>query len=392
MSHQLINRSPDLARLRDEGFDIEVRATYLIVKDVPYIRPNREIGRGMLISKLNVIGDVTQQPDDHVAYFVGEHPCNADGSEIQQIKHSSQPTVLDTGLVASHSFSARPLSGKYSDYFHKMSTYAAILSSKAQELDPSATARTFPAIVDGSTDTPFVYLDTASSRANILAVTRKLQNERVGIVGAGGSGAYTLDFVAKTPVAEIRLFDDDRFSQHNAFRSPGAASLDSISEKLSKVAYLAAIYSRMHKAIVPHEVRIVESNLALLSGLTFVFICIDDAAAKRIIFEYLTSQGIPFCDVGMGLYVTNNQISGIVRATTVTPEKADHISRRVSLVTSQGDDIYSRNIQIAELNAMCAFFAVMKWKKRLGFYADALGEHQTTFTIDRSMLLSSERE
>ena len=35
MSQLLISRSPDLARLREEGYDIEIRSGYLLVKDVP---------------------------------------------------------------------------------------------------------------------------------------------------------------------------------------------------------------------------------------------------------------------------------------------------------------------------------------------------------------------
>lgn len=37
MSHQLISRNPDLTQLRDEGYDIEIRAGYLLLKNVPYV-------------------------------------------------------------------------------------------------------------------------------------------------------------------------------------------------------------------------------------------------------------------------------------------------------------------------------------------------------------------
>ena len=70
--------------------------------------------------------------------------------------------------------------------------------------------------------------------------------ERVAIVGLGGTGSYVLDFVAKTPVQEIHLFDGDEFLTHNAFRAPGAASLEALRRKPKKVDYLAAIYSNMH--------------------------------------------------------------------------------------------------------------------------------------------------
>jgi tRNA A37 threonylcarbamoyladenosine dehydratase len=53
---------------------------------------------------------------------------------------------------------------------------------------------------------------------------------------AGGTGSYVLDFVAKTPVKEIHLFDGDIFDQHNAFRAPGAPSGEELEQRLKKVA------------------------------------------------------------------------------------------------------------------------------------------------------------
>ena len=50
--------------------------------------------------------------------------------------------------------------------------------------------------------------------------------KKVVIVGLGGTGGYLLDLLAKTPIEEIHLYDDDIFGTHNAFRAPGAASLD----------------------------------------------------------------------------------------------------------------------------------------------------------------------
>lgn len=50
MSHPLVSRSPDLARLRDEGFDLEIRSNYLLVKHVPYVTSAREVAYGTIIS------------------------------------------------------------------------------------------------------------------------------------------------------------------------------------------------------------------------------------------------------------------------------------------------------------------------------------------------------
>ena len=99
-------------------------------------------------------------------------------------------------------------------------------------------------------------------------------------LGKGGTGAYVLDLIAKTPAGEIHIFDFDRFFTHNAFRTPGAPSLEALREGLTKVEYLHARYSNMHRRIIPHEVALSESNVSELEGFDFVFMCIDDGAAK----------------------------------------------------------------------------------------------------------------
>lgn len=140
MSQQLINRSPDLKQLRDEGYDIEVRSGHLLVKSVPYVNSKREVRRGTLVTPLgDVSGDVTRQPSDHAAYFIGDHPCRPDGSFIEQIKHSSETKTLARGVVVNHMFSAKPKpAGRYRDYHHKMVTYVGLVSSPARSIDSTA--------------------------------------------------------------------------------------------------------------------------------------------------------------------------------------------------------------------------------------------------------------
>src|SRR3546814_19976378 len=96
-----------------------------------------------------------------------------------------------------------------------MTTYAASLANEAGAIDPEATPRTRRVVANDDPESPFVYLDTASTRAGIGEVAQKLEGERVAIIGLGGTGSYVLDQVAKTPVERIDLFDDDDFLQHN---------------------------------------------------------------------------------------------------------------------------------------------------------------------------------
>jgi hypothetical protein len=379
--------------LRDEGYDIVVKSGYLLVRDVPYVTADRKVKRGTLVSNLSLAGEVTARPNPHVAYFMGEYPCNADGGPIEQMRLGSQrQDLVANEVIVDHSFSSKPPCGFYADYYEKMTTYVAILVTQAQALDPTATARTFPAIPDDGEDSVFRYTDTASSRADIVLVTSKLAVGKVAIVGLGGTGAYVLDLVAKTPVKEIHVFDGDSFSQHNAFRSPGAASIEDLRAKPSKVAYFNAVYSRMHRGMVPHESFVDASNLMLLDDMTFVFICVDDGPAKKVIVERLLDRSIPFVDVGMGVDMRDgNMLAGILRVTTSTTRKNNHVYDRISFASEgNGLNVYAKNIQIADLNALNAALAVVKWKKLFGFYADLADEHHSAYTIDGNHLTNED--
>lgn len=395
MSQQLISHNADLQRLRNDGYDIQVKAkgAYLVMRGVPYVNSRREVKRGTLVSELSLAGDVTIKPGNHVIYWAGEYPCNADGTEINKIRHQSQVKELDRDLVVQHSFSSRPEAG-YSDHHDKMVTYAAILSGPAHQIDPAATAQTFPLIEpEDDEDCVFNYCDTASSRAEITTVTRKLELKKLAIVGAGGTGSYVLDLTAKAPAKEIHIFDGDKFLQHNAFRSPGAPSEDELRQVPTKVAYFNAIYSKMHRGIIPHEYFIDASNVGELRDMEFVFLCMDKGEAKKLIVKKLEEWSIPFIDVGMGIDLTDNALGGILRVTTSTPQKRTHVWEKDRIPFSDGDgnDEYSRNIQIADLNALNAALAVIKWKKLFGFYRDLEHEHFGTYTIDGNALVNEDQ-
>ena len=65
MSQRPISRSADLKRLRDEGYDLEVRSGCLLVRDVPYVNSRKEVQRGILVIKLVLADDQTGRPDTH---------------------------------------------------------------------------------------------------------------------------------------------------------------------------------------------------------------------------------------------------------------------------------------------------------------------------------------
>jgi hypothetical protein len=294
--------------------------------------------------------------------------------------------------VVNHMFSAKPKpDGRYRDYHHKMVTYVGHISGPARLIDPTATAQTCVVVEPPEDVSPFHYLDTASTRAGISAVTAKLEGQKIAIVGVGGTGSYVLDLVAKTPVAEIHIFDGDMFSNHNAFRSPGAPSLEELKDKPLKAAYFHDLYSKMHRKVIAHEDFLDETNIHELRAMSFVFLCLDRGGDKQLIVERLEEWGLPFIDVGMGVDMAGESLRGILRVTTSTGQKRDHLRKRVPFSEGGAENDYSRNIQIADLNALNAALAVIKWKKLCGFYQDLEREHCSAYTINGNTIANEDQ-
>ncbi|MHA6268381.1 ThiF family adenylyltransferase [Aliiroseovarius sp. CAU 1755] len=386
MSRRLINLNSDLKALEKDGYEVAIKGDHLVVSNVPYVSASGEVKRGALVSILELRGDKTVSPPrQHIAMFAGEHPCDQRGTKLRHIEHSSSRQNLGNGLVVDHSFSAKPKEG-YRDYHHKMTTYAEMISSPAREIESGVTAQTYVVTESDEADQIFRYMDTASSRAGIGAITDKLRLGKVAIVGLGGTGSYVLDLMAKTPVEEIHLFDGDDFFQHNAFRGPGAASFAEISVPRKKVEFWAERYDPMRRGIVPHALFIDAENANLLDDMDFVFLCVDSGASKKPVVERLEEVGMSFIDVGMGVQAANDQLLGIVRVTTSTPDRRDHFRKHVGLGEAEVDHAYSQNIQIADLNALNATLAVIRWKKLCGFYFDPEGETTSNYTIDGNVI------
>lgn len=387
MSQQLINHSPDLKRLRDEGYELEIRKGYLIVKHIPYLNNVGQIAYGELVSSLTLSSDRTARPDSHVVFFSGGQPYDNNGQAIVSITHTNQTQDLG-GIIVNHSFSNKPIGG-YADYYEKITVYAAIISGPAKAVDDTVTEKTFNVITDTTDDSVFEYIDTNSSRANINLVNSKLEKYKVGIIGLGGTGSYILDLVAKTPVTTIKLFDGDVLLQHNAFRSPGAVTTAQLAEKINKAVYFQRVYSAMHKHIQACPEFINEASLDELNELSFVFIAVDSNRVRKMVSDHLVKKEIPFIDVGLGVELVENQLLGTLRVTAGTPAKNDHLPSRVS-GEDHGDNVYTTNIQIADLNALNAALAVVKWKKIATFYQDLEEENHSAYSINVSKIFNED--
>lgn len=91
-----------------------------------------------------------------------------------------------------------------------------------------------------------------------------------------------------------------------------------------------------------------------------------------------------FCDLILGS--TNVGVT----PTLSTSEKSEHFDRRVPLGVDNGNDLYRSNIQVADMNALNAAIAVIKWKQYCGFYQDIYKVHHTTYSVNAHSLTRDE--
>jgi hypothetical protein len=142
MLQQLINHSPDLQKLSDEGYELVVSGGHLLVHHIPYLNSRREVKYGTLVDVLTY-ATTTQagKPKDHTIYLQGETPCDTNGNALTAIINNSNPVQLSLNILVNHYFSSKPAIGYYVDYYEKIRTYSEILSAQAKAIDKSVTTK-----------------------------------------------------------------------------------------------------------------------------------------------------------------------------------------------------------------------------------------------------------
>ncbi|MFD4676498.1 ThiF family adenylyltransferase [Lentzea sp. NPDC058450] len=379
MSTSPLVRDTDLGRLLDDGYDVVVQEGHLIVRQIPYVTTEATVAQGFLTYPVTVAGDRVVSGTDHRIWFGGSTPCDERGQPIKCATAEDHAVTAD--MRAAFMLSSKPRPNGYASEYEKVTAYVRILSHPAVALDESATPTPGAAWQEVEDDLPFRYRDTATARAGLAALNKVFYSQKIGVVGTGGTGGYVIDLVAKMPVADIALYDGDTFDNHNAFRAPGAAELEVLRTRPNKAEYFAQTYGHMHTGITAHPVFIDENNLTLLDDRTFVFLSMDNTPAKPIIIKHLRARMIPFIDVGMGVEEIDGKLSGLLRVTLNLPDSASADTQIPTRHDDAEEDDYSRNIQIADLNCLNAAFAVSRWKRWLGFYADGSEETSMTYSI-----------
>lgn len=370
MFQKLASHNPDLQQLIDKGYSVTIDSNCLVVRDIPYLDEHQQLQIGAIVAKLAFIDNDRFQQQDHQIYFTGSTPYNSDGKPIKNLgggPHTIQLSNACNDVIVQRSFSNKPrAAGKYTDHFHKIETYTGFISGPAMQLH-NATPYKFRIFSEATDNSIFKFRDTLTSRAEISDLSNKLTDEVIAIIGLGGTGGYILDFIVKTPVREIRGYDHDEYHIHNAYRSPGR--LEESELGLSKAEVYQARYNNFRTGLTLETKYIDSSNKSLLNGVTFAFVCVDNGVARAEILDLLTEKNIPFIDVGMGLKRKNDSLSGMMRTTYFPVKQAQQVRDKKWVNESEDpENLYKTNIQIAELNALNASLAVIRFKQIKGFY------------------------
>jgi hypothetical protein len=369
MFHELVNHNDGIKKLLEKGYAISFDSSYLVIRDIPYLNDKHELKFGAILTKLDIIDKVKiDKPDDHQIFFAGGHPHNIDGTAIPNL--SDRPaalTLVKKDVVVERQFSNKPPNG-FSNFFDKIESYVTIICGPAMELY-DVSPWTFQIDEDVVSDSVFKLHDTLTSRAEIGDLALRFKDDVIAIIGLGGTGSYVLDFLVKTPVKEIRAFDPDSFHIHNAFRSPGKLDETELGKKKGDV--YQTRYDNFRRGLVSQPKFIRASSTDEIAGVTFAFVCVDKGSSRSGVFDLLIANKISFIDVGMGLHRKRGALDGMLRATYYSAETAAEIRNMQFAETSDDpDEEYRRNIQIAELNALNASLAVIRYKQLRSFYFD----------------------
>ncbi len=374
MFHQLVNHNDDLRRLVEKGYAVAIDGGYLVIRDIPYLDALKALRTGAFVAKLEFVDKLTVKQDDHQVWFAGAVPHGLDGNPIPNLGGGPQGLALGEAskdVVVERRFSNKPkVTEKFADFFDKIESYVTIISGPAMELY-HASPYTFRT-VEKMSDSVFKFHDTLTSRAEITDLSAKFANDVVAIIGLGGTGAYVLDFLVKTPVRETRAFDLDTFHIHNAFRSPGRLQDEGELGKPKAEVYQARYENFRHGLKV--ERKFIDASCeADFEGVTFAFVCVDKGSSRAAIFDLLIAKGIPFIDVGMGLNRKRGPVNGMLRTTYYSAADGQKVrDKALAEMSDQPDDIYRTNIQISEINALNACLAVIRFKQLRGFYFEEI--------------------
>lgn len=370
---ELASRNPFVRDLHDLGYDTDFIGGHFVLYGLPYLDQTGALKHGDLFSPVNLGADcVIEPPSSHQVWWRGGQPHAVGGCALG-ISPTAAAVHIVPDVVTDLAFSLKLLDNNhqkrnYVSFQEKIETYLDVIVQPAMAAYPSATPLRGIERRAAEQGSPLRFPDTSSANYGMNDVADRLRGKKVAIVGLGGTGSCILDFIARTHLEAITLFDDDKIHVHTLFRIPGVLDRSLIGR--SKVEALAKHYGTWHAGITPVPERITADNVECLRGLDFVFVSVDDGPSRRSLIDWLSNAGIPYIDCGMGLNRSfGGALNGVVRITGIDRGAYDRTVDTPYLPTVNPKDAeYRKQAQIIELNALNATLAVVRFKQHFGLY------------------------
>ena len=363
---RLVRNSPDLARLVQDGFAVRIVNGFLVIDDIPFVDDAAQVQWGSFLCPLDLSGNTTAPPSTHVMCFVGGVPRDQNGKPIKDLVNDGvEKWSAGPDLTAACGFSQKP-EGGYKDFYEKVTYYTAMVISPAQAVDPEATPLHLQADQDrrGRRRLPLPR-HVLQPRRHHRAQRRCSPWRRSSSSASAAPARTSSTLLAKTPSSTIHLYDGDFFRTHNAFRAPGAASLEDLEAGLKKVEYYTthvlarcgAASSRTRSTSPPRTSTSSSTPTSCSSPWT-------PARTRRPSSSRSSPTASRSSTPASASARTPDGIAGQIRITTSTPGRSDHIARDGLISYFAGDDAeYDTNLQVDELNALTANLAVIRYKK-----------------------------
>ena len=378
------------------GFSVRVEPDTIQAVRVPCLLANRVPGTCTIEKSYNpASGEPTRQIGDavHAVRITtsAEHDgrvYHADGRPIGHHLRGDGRTWSDISIRKGGQGNPEE-DGSARDLVHRYAKQVVGAVSAAGYTEPASLARPSPLKIP----------NTFEARAAVGPVQDRIRDQQIAIIGLGGTGAYVLDLVAKTPVPAIHLLDPDHIEWHNLMRAPGsptAANIESLRNGgVRKVDYYHSKYTPLREGIHPHAVR-VDNPSAFGEFLTdhavdFAFVCIDqirdsDSPRQDVVYRTLSQARIPFIDSGVSITLEDDTVRGSV--TTSVYDAGSMAWNTIPNARVEGDVPGYRNVQLPEVNALAASLAVMKWRHYTGQYVQKSSSFLHKFRLERLSIVT----
>ena len=365
----------DLVRFSEQvGFSLEDDGCVLTAIRVPCLLND---GTKSKCSITTSYDPATRQPTAAVGQ--AEHGVRITIAEERDgLVYNADGTRIGNPLRTDKTWSEISIGRGWSRYPEKDATADALIYRYAKRIVGAAYQADSSHASFVSDPGPFPFPNTHEARTAIGPLQALIRQQSIAIVGLGGTGAYLLDLIAKTPVLAIHGLDDDIMEWHNFMRAPGAPTDAELRQRgsLGKVEYYQSKYDSLRKDIVLHSLHVEDESTfrQFLSdnSINFAFVCAGPSATELqrqdVIYRTLAEMAIPFIDSGMNITVQEDGIQGAV---TTSFYEAGSMAWQEAIPTSRirGDVPGYRNVQLPELNALAASLSVIEWRRRTGQYA-----------------------